>query len=383
MGPQLTIDSLVADVESDPRLTGLVDDGLSARLGAMVDSVNAAVANAPGLYAAAQAQLGGVLRRRLALAADRRDFPAIATERIEQPIFVVGFPRTGTTLLHALLAEAPETRAPRLWEVRNPSPPPGPEETEAARIALGDIDAREWCATIPGLMTAHPYFDKGGRVIVEDEEIMALDFQSAYPTWYAKLPVVLLGVTTSDPSSGYRFHHQFLQHLQWCRPSQRWALKGTTHQFLLETLWSEYPDARCIWAHRDPAETYASLLELNSLVNVGLAGHVDRPALAEAMLADIQASLDHTLASPVLDDPRLAHVRYVDLVADPIGTIERVYAHWGLAWTAEHGARMRRWLDDPGSRSDRHGKFRYSLEPFGLDESGVRKRFSGYIDRFL
>jgi hypothetical protein len=160
-------------------------------------------------------------------------------------------------------------------------------------------------------------------------------------------------------------------------------LKGTTHQFLLETLWSEYPDALCIWAHRDPAETYASLLELNSLVNIGLSGHVDRPALAASMLADIQASLDYTLASGALDDPRLAHVRYVDLVADPIGTIERVYECWGLAWTSEHAARMHRWLADPGNRSDRYGKFCYSLEPFGLDESEIRKRFSGYIDRFL
>ena len=58
------------------------------------------------------------------LEADRKRYPAIADEVIRHPLFVVGLPRTGSTLLHHLLAQDPGGRVARAWEVMEPSPPP-------------------------------------------------------------------------------------------------------------------------------------------------------------------------------------------------------------------------------------------------------------------
>ena len=55
---------------------------------------------------------------------DRQQFPAIAGEQIVAPVFIIGFPRTGTTILHDILAQDPDSRAPLTWEVTFPSPPP-------------------------------------------------------------------------------------------------------------------------------------------------------------------------------------------------------------------------------------------------------------------
>ena len=55
---------------------------------------------------------------------DRKRFPAIAGERIVAPVFIIGFPRTGTTILHDILAQDPDSRAPLTWETMFPSPPP-------------------------------------------------------------------------------------------------------------------------------------------------------------------------------------------------------------------------------------------------------------------
>ena len=73
---------------------------------------------------AARADIAGLLATRLRLEADRNRYPAIADEAIRRPLFVVGLPRTGSTLLHHLLAQDPGGRVARAWEVMEPSPPP-------------------------------------------------------------------------------------------------------------------------------------------------------------------------------------------------------------------------------------------------------------------
>ena len=65
-----------------------------------------------------------LLSNRLRLVADRRRYPAIAAEVIRRPLFITGLPRSGTTFLHALLAQDPAHRAPQVWEVMHPSPRP-------------------------------------------------------------------------------------------------------------------------------------------------------------------------------------------------------------------------------------------------------------------
>ncbi|MYH98788.1 MAG: sulfotransferase, partial [Acidimicrobiia bacterium] len=56
------------------------------------------------------------------LAAD----PGTLSEPIDQPIFVIGAPRTGTTVMHGLLAQDPAQRAPEGWELLRPVPPARP-----------------------------------------------------------------------------------------------------------------------------------------------------------------------------------------------------------------------------------------------------------------
>ena len=51
------------------------------------------------------------------------DHAEVATHPLEAPIVVTGLPRTGTTLLHNLLALDPQHRALRLWEALQPAPP--------------------------------------------------------------------------------------------------------------------------------------------------------------------------------------------------------------------------------------------------------------------
>ena len=59
--------------------------------------------------------------------------PAILAEPIDAPLFVVGPPRTGTTILLELLALDPQLRAPIAWEALHPLPRVGRRRTAPAR----------------------------------------------------------------------------------------------------------------------------------------------------------------------------------------------------------------------------------------------------------
>src|SRR5260370_28347973 len=60
---------------------------------------------------------------RLLMQRDRQLYPGIARQEIHEPLFIVGLPRTGTTLLHSLLAADPEHRVPLTRHVMMPHPP--------------------------------------------------------------------------------------------------------------------------------------------------------------------------------------------------------------------------------------------------------------------
>ncbi|MCX5738491.1 MAG: sulfotransferase, partial [Proteobacteria bacterium] len=60
------------------------------------------------------------LENRLQIIEWTRRHPEIAAERIDAPLFITGLPRTGTSILHELLAQDPAHRVPLAWEVRHP-----------------------------------------------------------------------------------------------------------------------------------------------------------------------------------------------------------------------------------------------------------------------
>ena len=77
----------------------------------------------------------------------------------------------------------------------------------------------------------------------------------------------------------------------------------------------------------------------------------------------------------------VCHVSYADLVTDPAAVVQASYKHFGLPLDGVEPA-VRRWLDDPGNRSDRFGKWSYDLADHGISAAEVQDRFTGYRERF-
>ena len=119
----LDAQAMLARAQAETGLSDWSDATLPKRFGLAVDQLNAAAMDADGRRQAAEV-CHWLLTSRLEFFEDRNRYP-IADEVIERPMFVTGEPRTGTTLMHALMSVDPEARALSFWEVMYPSPPPG------------------------------------------------------------------------------------------------------------------------------------------------------------------------------------------------------------------------------------------------------------------
>jgi hypothetical protein len=328
---------------------------------------------------AAAAVCHGLLRARLQFFEDGKRHP-VAGEKIERPLFATGEPRSGTTLLHALLSVDPNARALRFWEVMYPSPPPGLAGPDDPRRARADEDWREILRKIPKWLVSHPYNDMLGNGLPECERTWAFDFRVMTPTAWWRVPMsVNAGGLPADARAQYRLHKRMLQHCQHARPRRYWVLKGF-HGSRLEALFETYPDARIIWTHRDPVQVIASRIVLMGEIEEGLVGHVDWKETAARYLALSRATIQAALDSPLIDDPRISHVRYADFVSDPVGAIRAFYEKSELPFTPGAEAAMRGYLQN--NKSDRYGKFQYSTDVIGEDVEALHAEFAPYRKRF-
>jgi len=361
----------------------VLDVGFAGRVAKLIGWLNTHGRLTGDQLTAARKQLLQIIITRVLLAADRCRIPEIAAEKIERPIFVIGYSRTGTTLLHSLLAEDEGNQVPLWWHSHQPSPPPGERAVAQGRFDLAQGELQHLLEAAPRLLTMHPYWDKGNDALIEDEEIHTIDFQNVYPTLLYRVPAFLAMGANEDPIGAYRFQAQFLQHLQWNLPKRRWVVKGCFHQFYLKQLFDAFPDALCIWPHRDPIAVHSSTLAITSVLYGGITnGEMDWRRFAADYLAGMGDAMQAVLEDPLIDDPRIFHLRFKDLADDPIATIEKVYARAGISYTAAFELRMRAWLADPANASDRYGRYPYSLEPFGLKPEEVGAKFAQYSRRF-
>jgi hypothetical protein len=374
----LNANDLLQRAQTETGLSDFGDDTLPERFGLAVDHLNSVGLDAAGLKAA-EGVCHWLLSSRLQVFEDFKRYP-IAEEKIERPVFGLGEARSGTTFLHALLSVDPNGRALRFSEVMYPSPPPGVGGPNDPRYARADDDWREINKRLPGWLPMHPYNDMLGDGIPECERTWAYDFRVMTPTAWWRVPMRMksTGLPT-DPPAQYRLHKMMLQQLQYKRPKKYWVLKGF-HINRLQTLFETYPDARIIWSHRDPVQVIASAIVLAGNLDEMLAGPIDWEEMARQYVPGLTAGFLKTLEHPFLNDPRIHHVRYKDLTADPVGTLRDFYAKYDMPWGPETDKAMRDYMVN--NKSDRYGKFAYSTDVLRTDLDALHEKFKPYRERF-
>jgi sulfotransferase family protein len=326
------------------------------------------VDSAPGVTAGGRdfvyGQFVDALWNRLRVVDYLKQHPEVAAERIERPLVVLGLPRTGTSLASYLLDQDPNRRSLLTWEAENSVPPASPETLRTdprcskKKAELDTLAEGLKAANIPMV-----HWDEADG----PTECMFLQNQDfkAY-LWEAFMPTSAYAdwLLDADMTSTYAYERSVLQMLQSRAPGV-WSLKMPSHAVHIDTLLSTFPDARIIWAHRDPFKATASFLRLNYLSRAVLGADIDVTGVVSNVLRQLQAHVARPLRTRRrIGDGKFFDLHYAALMRDPIGVMRSLYEWAGDDLTRSTEAAMLSWLE-------RNPQDRFGVQPYSLDGSGV------------
>jgi hypothetical protein len=303
---------------------------------------------------------------------------ASSDEVVEQPIFIVGLSRTGTTALSHLLACDPANRSLLGWEASRSIPPPErPTYTEDPRfVAAREADGMLGMLN-PGFKAIH--HDPPDRPS-ECAVVLAQHFLSASLSTCFNVPDYDDWMLSADAHPAYAYHRQVLQVLQSAYPGQ-WQLKSPVHCLFIDALADTYPDARFVVTHRDPVKAVASVLSLVESLT-GTFSDADHHAyIAEHWPMLVQQMCDRVLDFRDANPDAVFHdMAYEQLVRDPVGAVREMYGTFGRELSPEAERAMR---DEVAERPRGvYGTHTYQLADFGLQRAEVAERFARYYERF-
>ncbi|MBO0610788.1 sulfotransferase family protein [Myceligenerans salitolerans] len=301
------------------------------------------------------------------------EHPDIADEPITDPVFVLGLPRTATTLAHRVLAASPAHRGPLMWEMSHTGlEDPGAAEREIRKLDQGSKFVTGLFA--PSLKHMHP-----SRAEQPEESMMLLPHGTfwsllhgtlpAYRDWYA-------GRGEAELAGDYEYLKQGLQVLQYGRERKRWVVKYPGHLNDMPTIKKVFPDATFVWTHRDPATVLASTCSLVATMWSMYQKDPDPREVGRLVLDTMVTWVDNALESRLsLPPSSIVDVPYHKLSADPHTEVPRVYAAIGAEWTASDEAQLDQVLARPaGTRPHR-----YDIADYGLEPNQVEESFAAYL----
>lgn len=361
------------------RRTGLKDAGSRMHeegMRQLVQAVNKAPVTNFGKFSSTGFGVDG-LSNRLRLVDYIKKHPEVEDIKIERPVFIIGFPRTGTTLLQNLLHLSDDRRALEFWELTNPIPLHSDPETDVrrrqritrSRLAIANF-------VVPEMKFIHE--------VRHDslEECWSLFIpQFAVPNWdmTGRWPDYGNWMMNHDMRPEYREYKKFLQVMVSRIPDKKLILKCPDHMWHLDALLDVFPDACIIWTHRDPSRSvpsYCSLASLNWRLLYGEFNPKEMgPYIEDRFMQGIDRGLE---VRNRVGEERFLDVNFRTLLNEPIEAVNRITEHFGLPSVDEN--KMKEYLST--DRPDDRGKHKYTADHYGLDTDAIKDRFKNYIERF-
>src|SRR5579883_586236 len=325
------------------------------------------------------------LQTRLQIVDAFKKHPEIAEERITEPVFIMGFGRSGTTILQDVMSHDPQFRSVRKWEALFPAPPPVAETYDTdPRIAKAQGLADVVYAISPEWRRMHGW---DGNQAVEDIEFTYPAFLSEVWQLAFQIPSWEPYFAKQDVMHHFAWHKKTLQYLQWKYKKPHWLLKNPTHLPRIPQLLKTYPDAKFIFTHRDPIKSGDSMVNVMGAIYYW---RTDDPwggrVIDEWIYADQRAKMwDDVIGwieSGLIRPGAYANFAYHEFMDDPMATIERAYRTLGLAVNPESFRLMRDYL--AGTPQGSHGKHSYKRatddDEIASDERRKYQRYQAYFN---
>jgi hypothetical protein len=273
-------------------------------------------------------------------------YPEIAEVPIPPIVYVTGQERSGTTLLHNLLAQHSRGRALLRWELMEPSPPP-----TAATYA-----------TDPRIRSVQDSIDKLRGSFLERMHWVNAD-EPEECVWGVIDATSMLGQAAGlcmpewsraleqDQTRVFENYRRVVQMLLWRNPVEAGGflvLKAPQIGRHIETFSTVFPEARFVITDRDPYRCITSVAAMvESIIDPFCVenpmtddGHRDQRA-AGLMIPKLAALSSFTATAP----DRAIHVAYPTLIRDPAGTVRHIFDQLGIPVAESLDADLGRFLE--------------------------------------
>ena len=367
-------------------LTETESDSWRAGLDLILDDLNTSPAFTPYGRERILEDATGALGRRLQIHDYIQAHPEVLDAPVERPLIVLGMPRTGTTVISYLLDQDPARRSLLHWQCVDPIPPATTDtlRTDPRCVALLE-EQQKILAMVKQANVPLPHWEDADGptedMFIHNQDFKGLSWDSFLSTsrYYKWL------FEETDMTTTYEYQKRYLQVLQSPSPKApaAWSLKMPSHSVHIDALLKVFPDARLVWAHRDPYKATGSLANLWKLPKgmVLQPDSIDLEAMGRDAAAQMRYHVDRPLrARDRIGDERFFHMYYHEMMRDPMDVMRRIYEWAGDPLTTETEARMQNWL--AAHPQDLFGTNTYSLDQYGLTVKQLEPIFAEYLDTF-
>ena len=376
------VDELMKAAQDKAGTDDFGDEWFRGPLGVLVRSLNDEAQLSDMGIDMTRRRLVALLVDRLRLRAFQAEHPEVKDVEVVVAAEICGLPRTGSTLLHRLLAASPQLTSTASWECSYPLPFPGEGPDASERKARAKARMELFLELSPDFGDLHTVTWDGPEedVILVDRSFTSMSYDSFY--W---VPSYGVWLRSYDQSRAYAELREWLQVLQWQDPSRAgkpWVLKSPHHLTAAATVLDEFPECKIVMTHRSPVQAVPSYASMVSTMTAQYSDKADpldigrywsdrfRETLVERFPAVREARPD-----------RFVDVHFKAMLSQPLVEVRRVLTELGLTPGPADDAAWQAYLEQ--NAQERHGSHSYTAESFGLSDEQLARDFAPYVEAYL
>lgn len=378
----LAIDDLVAAARVKAGTQDFGDEWFREPLGVLVSSLNDEAQLSDTGLDMTRRRLVALLVDRLRLRAFQRQHPEVRDVEVVVAAEICGLPRTGSTLLHRLLAASPQLTSTASWECSYPLPFPGEGPDAAERKARAKARMELFLRLSPDFGDLHTvtWDEPEEDVILIDRSFTSMSYDSFY--W---VPSYGVWLRSYDQSRAYAELREWLQVLQWQDPSRqrrRWVLKSPHHLTAAATVLDAFPECRIVMTHRSPVQAVPSYASMVSTMTAQYSNAAEPHDIGRYWNDRFRETLVERFPAVRQTQPdRFVDVHFTAMLSQPLAETRRVLIALGLTPGPDDDAAWEAYLEQ--NRQERHGSHRYTAESFGLTDEQLARDFAPYVEAYL
>lgn len=377
----LDVEELLRKASEKTGLSDFGDDWFREPLDVLVRSLNTEAALSPLGFELTRHRLTALLADRLRLRALQREHPAVLDVEVRVAAEICGLPRTGSTLLHRLLAASPQVTSTASWEVAYPLPFPGEGPDAEVRKRRAQERMQAFAQLSPDFGDLHTVVWDGPEedVILLDRTFVSMSYDSFY--WVPGYGDWLRG---ADQTPAYRELREWLQVLQWQNPARAgrpWVLKSPHHLTAVDTVLDTFPGCKIVMTHRSPVNAVPSYASMVRAMSSQYSDEVDPVRIGQYWSGRFAKTLADFASARAARPDRFVDVRFADTVSKPLEVARQVLDALGLPPGPADDAAFDAYLLQ--NRTERHSSHSYAPPEFGLSEDQLQRDFAFYSEVYL